>query len=352
MMYRGTIVEPLANQRAWVRVPALAGQDPLDVPVVPYDLLPGEGVLVGDLGARGLDLVVIGREIELQRFPEWGDIVDKPATFPPSSHTHDWADVSGKPATFPPSAHGHTWGEISGAPATYPPSAHSHSWDSVTDKPAVFPPQGHVHGVTDISDSTTIGRGLVIAQTAAAARTVIGAGTSSLALGTTAGTAMEGNKTFTKADVGLGSVDNTSDAAKVASGPIKDALDTKAASGHTHTYGFDPTVRDVTFSNSWSNFNAAADYGRLRTVATGPGAFTLSGMPKPGTISEGIVIGAVHADHRPTRHQYMACVSRTTVPSQVQCMIVIRHTTGNIELYGMPSTTSYLAIGLSYVKEG
>jgi Collagen triple helix repeat (20 copies) len=38
---------------------------------------------------------------------DWTDITNKPATFPPSTHTHLWADVTDKPATFPPSAHGH-----------------------------------------------------------------------------------------------------------------------------------------------------------------------------------------------------------------------------------------------------
>lgn len=45
----------------------------------------------------------------------------------------------------------------------------------------------------NISDSTAIGRSVVTATDAAAARTAIGAGTSSLAVGTTTGTACEGN---------------------------------------------------------------------------------------------------------------------------------------------------------------
>ena len=48
-------------------------------------------------------------------------------------------------------------------------------------------------GVADLTDSTAIGVDLVTAASAADARTAIGAGTSNLALGTTAGTALEGN---------------------------------------------------------------------------------------------------------------------------------------------------------------
>ena len=55
----------------------------------------------------------------------------------------------------------------------------------------------HTHTASQISDATTVGRAVLTAVDAAAARTAIGAGTAS-----------------TKADVGLGNVDNTSDATK------------------------------------------------------------------------------------------------------------------------------------------
>jgi hypothetical protein len=51
----------------------------------------------------------------------------------------------------------------------------------------------HSHVVADLSDSTTVGRSLVTAADAAAARTAIGAGTSNLAIGTTSTTAKAGN---------------------------------------------------------------------------------------------------------------------------------------------------------------
>lgn len=51
----------------------------------------------------------------------------------------------------------------------------------------------HTHVATDITDSTATGRSVLTAANAGAARTAIGAGTSSLVLGTTAGTAAEGN---------------------------------------------------------------------------------------------------------------------------------------------------------------
>lgn len=69
------------------------------------------------------------------------------------------------------------------------------SWDGLTDKPTTFAPTAHAHLAADISDSTTTGRALVTAADQAAARSAIGAGTSSLAIGTTAGTAAAGDHT-------------------------------------------------------------------------------------------------------------------------------------------------------------
>lgn len=54
-------------------------------------------------------------------------------------------------------------------------------------------PLAHSHAVADLSDATALGRSLVTAPDAAAARAVTGAGTSNLALGSTASTAAAGN---------------------------------------------------------------------------------------------------------------------------------------------------------------
>jgi hypothetical protein len=68
--------------------------------------------------------------------PTWDSVLNKPATFPPSSHTHtasqitdfasavvavsppvDWSSLTGKPSTFAPSAHTHLKSEITGLDA-------------------------------------------------------------------------------------------------------------------------------------------------------------------------------------------------------------------------------------------
>ena len=62
----------------------------------------------------------------------WADITDKPATFPPDTHTHAWASVTDKPATFPPEAHTHTWSSVTGKPTTFSPAAHTHATADIT----------------------------------------------------------------------------------------------------------------------------------------------------------------------------------------------------------------------------
>jgi hypothetical protein len=73
---------------------------------------------------------------ELAPPPTWDSVLNKPATFPPSAHTHtasqitdfasavvavsppvDWSSLTGKPSTFAPSAHTHLKSEITGLDA-------------------------------------------------------------------------------------------------------------------------------------------------------------------------------------------------------------------------------------------
>jgi hypothetical protein len=87
----------------------------------------------------------------------WGDITGKPATFPPSTHSHAYADVTDKPATFPPSTHSHAYADVTGKPATFPPSAHSHAVSDVTGLTTALeePARVYVHNGTTYVLSTT-----------------------------------------------------------------------------------------------------------------------------------------------------------------------------------------------------
>lgn len=59
----------------------------------------------------------------------------------------------------------------------------------------------YVPTVDEISDASAVGKSVLTAATAAAARTAIGAGTSNLAIGTTASTAKAGNYTPSTSEV-------------------------------------------------------------------------------------------------------------------------------------------------------
>ena len=74
-------------------------------------------------------------------------------------------------------------------------------WDDVDGKPSVFPPEAHTHTSSQVSDATATGRAVMTAASQSAARTAIGAGTSNLALGTTASTAKAGNYHLTWSEV-------------------------------------------------------------------------------------------------------------------------------------------------------
>jgi hypothetical protein len=90
-------------------------------------------------------------------------------------------------------------------------------------------PTSHSHTASQVSDSTTVGRSLVTAVDAAAARTAIGAGTSSLGLGSTSSTAKRGDYAPAAADI--------SDASTVGRSVLKatDAAAGRSALGITGT---------------------------------------------------------------------------------------------------------------------
>ncbi|PTQ68132.1 phage tail protein [Pseudomonas sp. GV071] len=91
------------------------------------------------------------------------------------------------------------WANVSGKPATFPPSTHSHSWDSVTDKPTNFPVAWSSVGS---KPQSVLGLSTVTSLTANATLTAAQMGLVTL-------DASAGARTFTlpAADVSLGVVD-------------------------------------------------------------------------------------------------------------------------------------------------
>jgi hypothetical protein len=83
------------------------------------------------------------------------DLINKP-TIPAAQVNSDWTAGSGvaqilnKPATFPPSAHTHVVANITDFPLTW-------DWSKLTNIPSVFPPATHSHLIADISDLAKAG---------------------------------------------------------------------------------------------------------------------------------------------------------------------------------------------------
>jgi hypothetical protein len=249
----------------------------------------------------------------------WADLTDKPATFAPSAHTHDWTTgVTGKPSTFAPSAHTHPWTDVTGKPATFAPSAHRHPWSDLDNVPATFAPMAHVHPSTDISDSTSIGRGLLIAQTAATARTVIGA--------------MDAARTFTKADVGLGSVDNTADVDKPISALTQAALNLKSDTGHTHAIadvtGLQTALDDagagawvtLTMSGAWVAYTGGGNYYQGLRARRNGNNVQIQGMVKNGAIG---VIASLPLELTPLYTSLQTVVAGNATSTRTVAYLVI-----------------------------
>lgn len=77
-------------------------------------------------------------------------------------------------------------------------------WSTLTGKPSTFPPSAHTHPASEISDSTTVGRAVMTAVDAAAARTAIGAGTGSgTVTSVAAGTGLSGGTITTTGTISM-----------------------------------------------------------------------------------------------------------------------------------------------------
>ena len=174
---------------------------------------------------------LLGTVTPPQGAPAWTDITGKPTTFAPivgtgaadakaGNYVPAWSEITSKPTTFAPIIGATSTTAVAGNDSRLTdartPLAHTHLWADITDKPTTFAPTigstattavagndarltdartplAHTHTATDISNSTTIGRGILTAADAAAVRSLTGAGTSNLALGTTNTTAKAGD---------------------------------------------------------------------------------------------------------------------------------------------------------------
>ena len=127
---------------------------------------------------------------------------DKPWQAAPGNHVHGDAGISEAEATALIDAALTPYITEVDADAAYADIAHDHA--------GVYANASHNHFVGDLSNATALTKSFLQEATAAGARGIIGAGTSDLVLGTTAGTAAEGNHTH-PADDGWTTLVKTAD---------------------------------------------------------------------------------------------------------------------------------------------
>lgn len=170
-------------------------------------------------------------------------------------------------------------------------------WDDVQDKPAII-----AAGATQAEARSAVGAGtsnfsgsytdLTSKPTIPTTAADVGAVPTSR---TVAGKALSANVTLVKADVGLASVDNTSDAAKPVSSAAQTALDGKAASVHTHTASqisdSTTTGRAILTAADAAAARAAVGAAGLNTLGLLQGVFISNGgtIP-PEAVSPYIVV--------------------------------------------------------------
>lgn len=148
------------------------------------------------------------------------------SNWPPS-----WSALVGKPSTFPPSAHVHVIADITGLQAALDSKLVTVSWADVTSKPSTFPPAAHSHSISDTTGLQVALDGKQPAGSYAPLSHVSDTGNP---------------HAVTKAQVGLGNVDNTSDLNKPISTATQTALNGKQIAGSYATNPHSHAISDVT----------------------------------------------------------------------------------------------------------
>ena len=217
----------------------------------------------------------------------------------------------------------------------------STAWADITGKPSTFPPSAHTQAASTISDSTTVGRAVLTAVDAPAARTALvaevqgtaaGAITAHVALSDPhiqyaldtdvalkaplASPAFTGTPTgITKTHVGLGSVDNTADTAKPVSTAQQTALNLKADLASPALTG-NPTAPTQTALNNSTRIATTA-YVDSAVSAGGGGGGTAATFARGYVTSGDIIPGATAAWTPVTDRKSTRLNSSHEVPSRM-----------------------------------
>lgn len=180
----------------------------------------------------------------------------------------------------------------------------------------------HSHAASQISDSTTVGRGVLTAADAAAARTAIGAGTSDLIIGTTSSTAKAGNwqpTTATKSQtlngtsnafvsgVSYSSIISWTSLGSISSGTLGVNLDTSL--NFTVSVGGNITVGNPTNADPGKCGDIYITMSAARVVSWGTNWKFLNKVPEIGAIGEKWMISYKVVDES----NVIACASKVAM---------------------------------------
>jgi hypothetical protein len=171
----------------------------------------------------------------------WNDLTDKPATFPPETHTHPLSDLTQSSATTGQVV---TWDGSAWVPED-PTGGGISSYLDLTDVPNTFPPSNHTHAISEITNlQTTLDAKAASSHTHAA--TDITSGTLALArvpTGTTLSTVALGNHSHGNI-TNAGAIGTTATlpiitgtSGVLQAGSFGTTAGTFAQGNHTHTFG-------------------------------------------------------------------------------------------------------------------
>lgn len=209
-------------------------------------------------------------------FP-WSGLTGVPAEFPPEAHAHEISDVTGLQTALngkAASSHSHAISDVTGLQTALDgkaASSHSHAISNVTGLQSALDGKQPVGSYEASGTAASAVSAHELAsdphpQYTSAAEAAAAAPVQSVAGRT-------GAVTLAKADVGLGNVDNTSDANKPISTATQSALDGKAASSHTHAIANVTGLQAALDGKAASSHtHAISDVTNLQTTLDGKAA--------------------------------------------------------------------------------